>query len=126
MRAVAQNPVAAKLMGINLDRVITFTFLFGSSLAAIAGIMIGMYFYRSVETYFGAIVGMKTIASAVIGGIGAFPGAVVGGFLVGIAECLFAGYVSANFKDAVAFIMLIAILLIKPIGLMGRKKVNKI
>ncbi len=125
MRAVAQNPVAAKLMGINLDRVITFTFLFGSSLAAIAGIMIGMY-YRSVETYFGAIVGMKTIASAVIGGIGVLPGAVVGGFLVGIAECLFAGYVSANFKDAVAFIMLIAILLIKPIGLMGRKKVNKI
>ena len=125
MRAVAQNPVAAKLMGINLDRVITFAFLFGSTLAAVAGIMVGMY-YRSAETYFGAIVGMKTIASAVIGGIGVLPGAVLGGFLVGITECLFAGYVNANFKDAVAFILLIAILLIRPIGLLGRKKVNKI
>lgn len=125
MRAVAQNPVAAKLMGINLDRVITFTFFFGSSLAAVAGIMVGTY-YRSVETYFGAIVGMKTIAAAVIGGIGVLPGAVLGGFLVGVGESLFAGYVSASFKDAVAFIMLIAILLIKPVGLLGRKKVNKI
>ena len=125
MRAVAQNQKAARLMGIDINKVITFTFFFGSSLAAIAGVMIGTY-YRSVDTTFGFTVGMKTFAAAVVGGIGVLPGAVVGGLLIGIAESLFAGYVNASFKDAVAFILLIAILLIKPEGLLGRKKISKV
>lgn len=125
MTAVAQNQVAARLMGINIDRVITFTFFFGSALAAVSGIMVGMY-YRSVDTTFGFTVGSKTIASAVVGGIGVLPGAVLGGLLIGIAESMFAGYVNASFKDAVAFILLILILLLKPEGLIGKKRVNKV
>ena len=125
MRAVAQNQSAARLMGVNVNNVITFTFFIGSALAAVAGIMIGMY-YRSVDLTLGFTVGMKTFASAVLGGIGVLPGAVLGGFSIGVLESLFAGYVSSGFKDAVAFIILIAVLLIKPAGLLGKKSINKV
>ncbi|WP_343207831.1 branched-chain amino acid ABC transporter permease [Anaerolentibacter hominis] len=125
MRAISQNEVAAKLMGVNTDRVITFTFFLGSALAAVAGIMFGMYYY-SVDLQMGFTVGMKTFASAVLGGIGSLPGAVVGGFSIGVMEALFAGYVSSGFKDAVGFIVLIIVLIIKPSGLMGQKNVSKV
>lgn len=125
MRAIAQNQVAAKLMGVNTDRIITFTFLLGSALAAVAGIMFGMYYY-TVDLQMGFTVGMKTFASAVLGGIGSLPGAVIGGFSIGILESLFAGYVSSGFKDAVGFIVLIIVLLFKPSGLMGQKKISKV
>ncbi|WRS28064.1 branched-chain amino acid ABC transporter permease [Oscillospiraceae bacterium MB08-C2-2] len=125
MRAVAQNATAARLMGINVDTTITFTFFLGSALAAVAGIMVGMY-YRSVDLTLGFTVGMKTFASAVLGGIGILPGAVLGGFSIGVLESLFAGYISSGFKDAVAFIVLIGVLLIKPAGLLGKKHVSKV
>lgn len=125
MRAVAQNPTAAKLMGVNTDRVITFTFFLGSTLAAVAGTMFAMYYY-SVDLQMGFTVGMKTFASAVLGGIGSLPGAVVGGYLIGIIEALFAGYISSGFKDAIGFIVLIIVLLVRPSGLMGRKSVSKV
>ena len=125
MRAVAQNPTAAKLMGVNTDRVITFTFFLGSTLAAVAGTMFAMYYY-SVDLQMGFTVGMKTFASAVLGGIGSLPGAVVGGYLIGIIEALFAGYISSGFKDAIGFIVLIIVLRVRPSGLMGRKSVSKV
>lgn len=125
MRAVAQNPTAAKLMGVNTDRVITFTFFLGSTLAAVAGTMFAMYYY-SVDLQMGFTVGMKTFASAVLGGIGSLPGAVIGGYLIGIIEALFAGYVSSGFKDAIGFIVLILVLLVRPSGLLGRKSISKV
>lgn len=87
--------------------------------------MFGSYYY-SVDLQMGFTVGMKTFASAVLGGIGSLPGAVLGGFLIGILEALFAGYISSGFKDAVGFLVLIVVLLIRPSGLMGQKKVNKV
>lgn len=125
MRAIAQNTEAAKLMGINVDNVITFTFFLGSALAAVAGIMVGMY-YGSVDLTMGFTVGMKTFASAVLGGIGVLPGAVIGGLLIGVIESLFAGYVSAGYKDAVAFVILILVLLVRPTGLLGQKTITKV
>ena len=125
MRAVAQNATAAKLMGVNTNRIITFTFFLGSSLAAIAGSTYAMYYY-GVDLQIGFTVGMKTFASAVLGGIGSLPGAVVGGYLIGLLESLFAGYISSGFKDAVGFIVLIIVLLVRPSGLMGTKAIKKV
>ena len=87
--------------------------------------MFAMYYY-SVDLQMGFTVGMKTFASAVLGGIGSLPGAVVGGYLIGIIEALFAGYISSGFKDAIGFIVLIIVLLVRPSGLMGRKSVSKV
>lgn len=125
MRAIAQNPSAAKLMGINVNTIITVTFFIASFLAAVAGILIAMY-YRSIDLTLGFTVGMKTFASAVLGGIGVLPGAMVGGFLIGVLESLFGAYVSNGFKDAVAFIILIIVLLVRPTGLMGKKSIKKV
>jgi len=125
MRAIAQNAEAARLMGINVDTVITFTFFLGSALAAVAGIMVGMY-YGSVDLTMGFTVGMKTFASAVLGGIGVLPGAVIGGLLIGVIESLFAGYISSGYKDAVAFIILITVRMIRPSGLLGKKNITKV
>lgn len=125
MRAIAQNSDAARLMGINVDNVITFTFAFGSSLAAVAGILIGMC-YGSVDLQMGFSVGMKTFAAAVIGGIGMIHGSVFGGLIIGVAEALFAGYISSGYKDIVAFVMLIAVLMIRPTGFFGKKNITKV
>jgi branched-chain amino acid transport system permease protein len=125
MRAVAQNVQAARLMGIDVNNVVTFTFFLGSALAAVAGIMTGIY-YRSLDLNLGFYVGMKMFSAAVLGGIGILPGAVLGGFLIGVLETLFAGYVNSGFKDAIAFIILILVLLIRPAGLLGGKTVQKV
>lgn len=125
MRAVAQDQEAARLMGINVDTVITFTFALGSALAAVAGIMIGMY-YGSVDLQIGFTVGMKTFASAILGGVGVIHGSVLGGLIIGVLEALFSGYVSSGYKDAVAFVVLILVLIVKPSGLLGKKSINKV
>jgi branched-chain amino acid transport system permease protein len=125
MRAVAQNERAARLMGINVDTVVTFTFFLGSVLAAVSGIMTGIY-YRSLDLSMGFFVAMKMFAAAVLGGIGVLPGAVIGGFMIGVLETLFAGYVDSSFKDAISFIILIGVLLIRPNGLMGRKSAQMV
>lgn len=125
MRATAQNMDAATLMGINVNLVITGTFFIGSVLAAVAGTMIGMY-YQSIDGSMGFVIGLKTFASAVLGGVGILPGAMVGGMLLGVIETIGASYVSSGYRDAIAFAILIIFLIFKPTGLLGKKEINKV
>ena len=125
MRATAQNMDAAKLMGIHVDQVISFTFFLGAALAAVAGIMIGMY-YQTIDPMMGFMTGLKAFSAAVLGGIGVLPGAVIGGLLIGIIETLAAGYIHAGYRDAIAFAILIGVLLVKPTGLLGRQVQKKV
>ncbi len=125
MRAISQNPVASKLMGINVNKIITATFFIGTTVAAISGLMVAMY-YQRVDTLMGASVGLKSFAAAVLGGMGSLPGAAIGGVLIGIVETLFAAYISSGYRDIVAFVILILVLLIRPSGLMGKKTVDKV
>lgn len=125
MRATAQNMEAAKLMGIHVDQVISFTFFLGAALAAVAGIMIGMY-YQTVDPMMGFMTGLKAFAAAVLGGIGVLPGAVIGGLLIGVIETLAAGYIHAGYRDAIAFAILIGVLLVRPAGLLGKPVQKKV
>lgn len=125
MRCTAQNADAARLMGINVNLIIAITFFISSMLAAVAGTMVGMY-YQSIDINAGFTVGMKTMASAVLGGVGVLPGAMVGGLLVGLFETLGASYISSGYRDAIAFAILIFVILFKPAGLFGKKKISKV
>lgn len=125
MRAISQNSVASSLMGINVNQVITITFFIGTAVAAISGTMVGTY-YQRVDTLMGASVGLKSFAAAVLGGMGSLPGAMVGGILIGLLETLFAAYISSGYRDIVAFIILIGVLIIKPSGLFGKQTINKV
>ncbi len=125
MRAVAQDKVMASLVGINPDRVISMTFIIGSGLAAVAGIMVAMY-YGLVNYSIGYSAGIKAFTAAVLGGIGSIPGAMLGGIVLGLIESFGASYISSEYKDAYAFIILILILLVKPEGLLGRRTEEKI
>ena len=125
MRAVSWNPDVAALMGINIDLVISFTFVLGSVLAAAAGILYASK-YPSVHPLMGLMPGLKAFVAAVLGGIGNVPGAMLGGLLLGLAEQLVAGYGSSSWRDAVAFGILILILLVKPSGLLGRTTAEKV
>ena len=125
MRAISQNATAAKLMGINVNVVITVTFFIGAAVAAISGAMIGGY-YQKIDTLVGASVGMKSISAAVLGGMGSLPGAMVGGFLIGILETMFAAYVNSGFRDAIAFIIMFVVLILKPSGIFGKKIITKV
>lgn len=125
MRAVAQNADAARLMGINISAVISITFIISAILATIAGVLVGMY-YQSIDPNIGNAIGTKTFASAVLGGVGVLPGAMVGGLLVGIIETIGASYISSGYRDVFAFVILILVLLIKPSGLFGKNKINKV
>ena len=125
MRAVSMDKEAAQLMGINVDRIIALTFAIGSALAAAAGILVGIL-YNSVDPYMGTLPGLKAFVAAVLGGIGIIPGAVIGGFLMGIAENLVVAFGSSTYRDAVAFAILILILLIKPSGLLGKRVHEKV
>ncbi len=125
MRAVSFNFQTASLMGIPVDRVICFTFILGSALAGAAGVLYGLS-YPSIDPLTGFIPGIKAFVAAVLGGIGSIPGALLGGFLIGQAETMTAAYLSSTYKDAIAFVILIAVLLVKPTGLLGRKTVEKV
>src|SRR5512143_4998 len=125
MRAVALDKKAAGLMGVNIDRVISVTFIVGSFLAAVAGVMVAMY-YGLVNFYIGYLAGMKAFTAAVLGGIGNVPGAMVGGFVLGILESLGAGYLWPEYKDAFAFLVLVLILIIRPQGLLGSRMPDKV
>jgi branched-chain amino acid transport system permease protein len=125
MRAVAQDKVMASLVGINIDRVISVTFIIGSGLAAVAGIMVAMY-YGLVNYSIGYSAGIKAFTAAVLGGIGSIPGAMLGGIVLGLVESFGASYISSEYKDAYAFVVLILILLVKPEGLLGRRSEEKI
>jgi len=125
MRAVARDKEAALLMGINVDRIISITFALGSALAATAGILVGMY-YNRIDPYMGTMPGLKAFVAAVLGGIGIVPGAVVGGLLMGVAENLVVTLGSSTLRDAVAFAVLIVVLLVRPNGLLGKKGMEKV
>ena len=125
MRAVSFNLQSAKLMGINTDRIIAFTFALGSALAAAAGVLVAIRIPR-IDPLMGIIVGLKAFVAAVLGGIGNIPGAMLGGLLIGITETMVVGYLSPTYKDAVAFAILILILLFRPSGLLGTVAQEKV
>jgi branched-chain amino acid transport system permease protein len=125
MRATAQDKDAASLMGININQIITTTFAVGSGLGAAAGVMVGIYF-RSVSPMMGLMPGLKGFVAAVLGGIGSIPGAMLGGLLLGVAEVMGAAYISSQYRDAVAFTILIIVLFFKPAGLIGRFMQEKV
>lgn len=125
MRCVSQDMDASKLMGINTNRIVYFTFGLGSALGAAAGILVGLY-YNAVFPMMGYTPGLKAFVSAVIGGIGSIPGAMLGGLVMGISEALGAAYISSGYRDAIAFIILIIILLVKPEGFLGKGIKEKI
>ncbi|HYP75543.1 MAG TPA: branched-chain amino acid ABC transporter permease [Polyangiaceae bacterium] len=125
MRALSFNIDAAKLMGIDTNRVIRSTFAIGSGLAAAGGILFGLD-QITINPLMGVLTGLKAFVAAVLGGIGSIPGAVVGGLLIGLAEQLTAGYLSPEYRDAITFLILILILLLKPEGLLGIVRVEKV
>lgn len=125
MRALSQDKDAAELMGINVNKTISYTFFLGSALAGAAGVLIGIY-YSTINPLMGATPGLKAFVSAVIGGIGIIPGAVFGGFFLGLVETLVSAAGYSLVKDAVAFLILILVLLVKPTGLMGYNSAEKV
>ena len=125
MRAVSVDEDAAKLMGINVNRTISFTFLLGSALAGVAGVLVGVY-YNSINPLMGMTPGLKAFIAAVFGGIGSIPGAMIGGLFIGISETLVTAYGSSLYKDAIVYVILILILIIKPDGLLGKNKKEKV
>ncbi len=125
MRAVSYNHTLASLMGIPVDRVVSATFMIGSALAAAAGILVGLT-YPKIEPLMGMMPGLKAFVAAVFGGIGNVTGAVVGALTMGLAEEMVVGYWASTYKDALAFAILILILLIKPTGLFGSSQTEKV
>jgi len=125
MRALSFNPVAASLMGVNNDVVVSFTFGLGSALAGAAGILCSIQ-QPSIDPLMGVNAGLKAFVAAVLGGIGNIPGAALGGVLIGLIEALVAGYISPNYRDAIVFGVLILILIVKPTGLLGASEREKV
>ena len=125
MRAVSFSLDASKLMGISTDRIIATTFALGSALAAAAGVLIGMQIPK-IDPLMGIIYGLKAFVAAVLGGIGSIPGAVLGGLLIGTSEVMVVGYLSSTFRDAIAFGILILVLILRPQGLLGRVEKEKV
>ncbi len=113
------------LLGINVDRTISLTFMLGAALAAVAGVMVTVY-YGVVDFYIGFVAGIKAFTAAVLGGIGSLPGAMLGGLLIGLIEAFWAAYLSAEYKDVATFSILILVLMFRPSGLLGRPEVEKV
>jgi branched-chain amino acid transport system permease protein len=124
-RATQQDRVMANLLGINTDRVISLVFVIGAAMAAVAGVLITLNF-GSFNFFIGFVAGIKAFTAAVLGGIGSLPGAMLGGLILGLAESLFAGYFLTDYKDVFAFGLLVAVLIFRPAGLLGRPAVEKI
>lgn len=125
IRAVAIDPGAARLMGINVDRVISLVFLIGPGLGGAAGLMVGIY-YGQIDFTMGWTYGLKAFTAAILGGIGNIPGAMLGGMLLGVTEALAAAYIAIAWKDAIAFLVLILILIIRPTGILGERTADKL
>jgi branched-chain amino acid transport system permease protein len=125
MRAVSVDADAAQLMGINVNRTISFTFALGSALAAAGGMLIGLY-YNSIDPLMGMVPGIKSFIAAVLGGIGIIPGAALGGFVIGLIETLSTAVGLSNYKDALVYVVLIVILLIRPAGILGKNIKEKV
>lgn len=124
-RACQQDKGMASLLGINVDRTISITFILGAALAGIAGLIVVLY-YGVIHFYIGFLAGIKAFTAAVLGGIGSIPGAMLGGLIIGLVEALFAGYFSNEYKDVAAFTILILFLIFKPTGLLGKPEVEKV
>jgi branched-chain amino acid transport system permease protein len=125
MRAVASDREAAEMLGINVDYTISATFFLGSALAGIAGVMYGLAF-NQIYTLMGFIVGLKAFTAAVVGGIGSIPGAMLGGFLIGLAESFITGYISSTYTNLILFGILIVFMILRPSGLLGRVQLQKV
>ncbi|QEY65193.1 branched-chain amino acid ABC transporter permease LivH [Metapseudomonas lalkuanensis] len=124
-RATQQDRKMASILGINTDRVISYVFVIGAAMAALAGVLITMN-YGTFDFYAGFIIGIKAFTAAVLGGIGSLPGAMLGGIILGIAEAQFSGMVNTDYKDVFSFSLLVLILIFRPQGLLGRPHVAKV
>lgn len=125
IRAVAIDQRAARLMGIDVNRIIALVFLIGPALGGVAGVMVGLY-YGQIRYDMSLLYGLKAFIAAILGGIGNIPGAMIGGVLLGVIEALGAAYISVAWKDAIAFFVLILILIFRPTGLLGERVADKI
>lgn len=125
MRALSMDFDASRLMGVPIDRVVAFTFFIGAGLAGAGGMLIGMY-YNQIEPYMGQLAGLKAFTAAVLGGIGVIPGAVIGSFLLSISEALVVGYGESSYRDAIAFGILIFVLMFRPWGILGKPERVKV
>jgi len=125
MRATAQDRKMAMLVGINVDNVISITFIIGSALAAIGGLLIAAHIGQ-INFYIGFVAGIKAFTAAVLGGIGSIPGAVLGSFILGLTEAFATGYVSSDYEDVFAFSLLVLILIFRPSGLLGKATIEKV
>jgi len=125
MRATAQDKTMAQLVGVNINQVISVTFIIGSALAAVGGVLICSYMGQ-INYYIGFVAGIKAFVAAVLGGIGSIPGAVLGSFILGWTESLGTGYISSDYEDAYAFVILILILILKPDGILGKNLKQKV
>lgn len=125
MRATAQNRKMALLVGVNVDHVISMTFIIGSSLAAVGGVLIASHMGQ-INFYIGFIAGLKAFTAAVLGGIGSIPGAMLGGLVLGWTESFATGYVSSDYEDVFAFLLLVLILIFRPAGLLGKQRAQKV
>jgi branched-chain amino acid transport system permease protein len=125
IRAAAIDQGAARLMGIDVNRVIQLVFVVGPALGGAAGLLVGLY-YGQISVTMGWSYGMKAFTAAILGGIGNIPGAMVGGLILGVVEALGAGYISIAWKDAIAFVVLILILIVRPSGLLGERVAEKV
>ena len=124
-RACEQDRVMAALVGVDVDRTISLTFVIGAVLAAVAGTMVTMY-YGVVDFFIGFLAGLKAFTAAVLGGIGSLPGAMLGGLLIGLVEAFWSAYFTVEYKDLAAFAILVLVLVFKPTGLLGRPEVEKV
>jgi len=125
MRACEQDLKMASLLGVNVDRTISYTFIIGAALAAVAGIMHLLY-YGVIDFYIGFIAGVKAFTAAVLGGIGSLPGAMLGGLLIGLIETMWSAYFSVEYKDVAAFCILVIVLIFLPSGILGRPEIEKV
>jgi branched-chain amino acid transport system permease protein len=125
MRACEQDLKMASLLGVDIDRTISLTFVIGAALAAVAGIMYLLY-YGVIDFYIGFVAGVKAFTAAVLGGIGSLPGAMIGGLLIGLIETFWSAYFSIEYKDVAAFSILIVVLIFLPTGILGRPEVEKV
>jgi branched-chain amino acid transport system permease protein len=124
-RACQQDRLMAGLVGINVDRTISLTFVTGAALAAVAGLLVTLY-YGVIDFFIGFLAGLKAFTAAVLGGIGSLPGAMLGGLLIGLIEAFWAAYFDSEYKDVAAFSILVLVLIFKPTGLLGRPEVEKV
>jgi branched-chain amino acid transport system permease protein len=125
MRATAQDRHMAMLVGVDVSKVISFTFVVGSATAAIGGVLVASHIGQ-INFYIGFIAGIKAFVAAVLGGIGSMPGAVLGSLVLGWTESFFTGYISSDYEDVFAFLFLVLILIFRPSGILGRKETDKV